>query len=108
MSATTEGTTALVTALWAETFARPVSEVDAAEGFFEAGGTSYRALALMTRIQETFGVGIPLATILTEATVDFLAREIDDRRSEALLAELEGLSDEEAARLLGAEDREGA
>ncbi|MFI1186039.1 acyl carrier protein [Streptomyces californicus] len=108
MNAATPTTTALVTALWAETFARPVSEVDTTEGFFEAGGTSYRALALMHRIEETFGLEIPLVTILAEGTVDFLAQEIDDRRGEALLAELHGLSDDEAARLLGAEDREGA
>jgi acyl carrier protein len=108
VSAATPGTTALVTALWAEAFDRPVSEVDPSEGFFEAGGTSYRALALMTRIEETFGLRIPLPAILTEGTVGFLAEEIDARRGEALLAELDGMSDEEAARLLDAEDREGA
>ena len=100
-------TTAAITDLWRETFELSPADVDPDEGFFEAGGTSYQALALTTRITETFGVEIPLVAVFTEGSVANLAAMVDDLRSHALLDELAGLSEEEARQLLAAETAEG-
>lgn len=107
MSAPSAETVDAMTALWREIFELGSAPVDPDEGFFEAGGTSYQALTVMTRISEDFGVEIPLEDILIEGSVSYLAEQVDTRRSEALLAELDGLTDEEARRLLAADTTEG-
>lgn len=100
MSAASAETVATMTALWREVFELDSAEIDPDEGFFEAGGTSYQALTLATRIEEVFGVEVPLVSVLTEGSVAFLAETVDQQRDEALLSELDGLSDEEARKQL--------
>ena len=85
-----------MTGLWSEVFETDAAEVDVEEGFFEAGGTSYQALTLATRIEEVFGVEVPLVTVLTEGSIAFLAETVDEQ----LLGELDGLSDEDARKQL--------
>lgn len=100
MSAASAETLAAMTALWGEVFDVDTDDIDPDEGFFEAGGTSYQALTLATRIDEVFGVDMPLITVLTEGSVAFLAETVDQMRDEALMGELAGLSDEDARRQL--------
>jgi acyl carrier protein len=107
MSTASEATTAAMTGLWREIFELGTADVDPDEGFFEAGGTSYQALSMITRIGELFDVEIELVTVLTEGSVAFLAELVDTLRSEALMTELDGLSDEEASRLLAADTTKG-
>jgi acyl carrier protein len=102
MSAPSATTLAAMTDLWREVFELDSADIDPSEGFFEAGGTSYQALTLATRIEETFGVEMDLITVLTEGSVAFLAETIDEHHER----ELVGLSDEDARRQL-AEFSEG-
>ncbi|MFD1051887.1 acyl carrier protein, partial [Kibdelosporangium lantanae] len=70
-----------MTDLWREIFELGTAEVDPDEGFFEAGGTSYQALSMITRIDELFGVEVELVTVLTEGSVAFLAELVDSTRN---------------------------
>jgi acyl carrier protein len=96
VSAPSATTLATMTDLWREVFELGDEAVDPDEGFFEAGGTSYQALTLVTRIEETFGVEVDLLTVLTEGSVAFLAEAVDEQHEQ----ELAGLSDEDARRRL--------
>ncbi|WP_137992794.1 acyl carrier protein [Streptomyces vilmorinianum] len=86
-----------LTALWREIFEIPeTDEVDPEESLFEAGGTSLQAVRLMTRIDETYGVKIPLPVVFAEGSVGRLAELVE----EGLLDLLGDLTEEEALRLL--------
>src|SRR5215469_3752727 len=90
------------------------------DNFFELGGHSLLAIQIMSRIRNTFRVELPLFSFLETPTIAELAVKIsespnrvetEEEETERLLRELEGLSDEEAERLLAAEteaDRPGA
>ncbi len=72
------------------------------DDFFALGGNSLQAAQFVTRSARTFGVELGLADFLQFPTVADLAAVIDRRRTadEALLAQIEQMSDAEAARLL--------
>jgi hypothetical protein len=72
------------------------------DDFFALGGNSLQAAQLVSRAASHFLVDIGLAEFLRSPTVADLAAVIDRQRvsDEALLAQIERLSDEEAARLL--------
>jgi acyl carrier protein len=100
-----------VAEIWREVLEVPAEELDVHAEFFAVGGTSLRAVQLMTRIRETFQVEVDLPTVFTEGTIARLAELIDqalaqaaaalpDEEMDKLLAEVEGLSDEEVLRLL--------
>jgi acyl carrier protein len=86
--------------LWAELLGVPPDKVDDHEGLFAAGGTSLQAVRLMGRLRDAFGVEVDLPTIFVEGSVAALTEKIES----VLVAELDGISDEEAARLLEDED----
>jgi amino acid adenylation domain-containing protein len=67
-----------LTRLWGDLLARP--QVDIHDNFFEVGGHSLLAVQLAAQIETTFGVWIPLATLLTHPTIAGLAQVI--RRTE--------------------------
>jgi amino acid adenylation domain-containing protein len=68
-------------------------EVD--DDFFELGGTSLQALDLFARIDERFGVRLPLSTLVTGSTAARLAVAIGERgRSIPLSAAVEAPRDE--------------
>ncbi|MFF5639402.1 acyl carrier protein [Streptomyces sp. NPDC012825] len=85
-----------LTAIWREVLELDEDEVDPEEFLFEVGGTSLQAVQLMTRIREAFGVEIELAVIYAEGSVGRLSELVE----EGLLAGLDGLTPEEALRLL--------
>jgi acyl carrier protein len=76
------------------------------DDFFALGGNSLQAAQIVSRAAHAFGVEIGLADFLQSPTVADLAAVIDRQREadEALLAQIEQMSDEEAARLLQIEE----
>ena len=104
----TEGQLALI---WADLLERP--SVSVADNFFDLGGHSLLAVLLLLRIRESFGVELSIDDVYsgTLTLADLAARietaqlgGIDPEEYAALVAEIEGLSDEEARQLLGSED----
>jgi amino acid adenylation domain-containing protein len=94
----------------------PTADLGVDDNFFQVGGHSLIATKVVARARAHFGVDIPLHVIFASSTVASMAADIDARRPEphgdddmaGLLDDLESISDEEAARLLGAESTRGA
>jgi NAD(P)-dependent dehydrogenase (short-subunit alcohol dehydrogenase family)/acyl carrier protein len=94
------------------------SQLSIHDNFFGLGGNSLLATQVASRIQDNFGVQLPLRTMLEESTVARLAaavqRQIDQALMEgsnelekietsdakSILARLDGMSDEEVTALL--------
>ena len=74
------------------------------DNFFSLGGHSLMATQVIARIRSTFDYELALRTLFETPTISALARAIrenhtvktEDDELAALLAELEGLSDDEA------------
>ncbi len=95
--------------IWQEVLKRDA--VGVTDNFFELGGHSLLATQIISRIRNTFRVQMPLHSFLQNPTIASLAGQIgscpaiesEQEEMERLLQELEGISDEEAERLLTAE-----
>jgi amino acid adenylation domain-containing protein len=93
-------------AIWAQ--ALGVEQVGIHDNFFELGGHSLLATQVMSRLCNTFQVELPLRSFFDAPTLASLALAVSRCQAEQaeqaemghLLAELEGLADEEARRLL--------
>jgi|GEM_PF-1704525 len=60
--------------IWAEVLERP--QVGITDNYFDLGGHSLLAVRLLALVEETFGLWIPLATLLTHPTIETLAQVI--------------------------------
>ena len=95
--------------IWTEVLKLP--QVSVNDNFFELGGHSLLATQIISRIRNSFRVQLPLHSFLETPTVSDLAEKIshcpaaetEEEEMARLLGELDGLSDEEAERLLAAE-----
>jgi FkbH-like protein len=95
-------------AIWAELLKVP--RVGPDDRFFELGGHSLLAVLLISRVQERMGVALPVDDVYAgDVTLRDLAMKIDAMRSggiesaeyEAMLAEIESMSDDDVRALLG-------
>ena len=102
---------ARLAAIWSSLLA--IDEVGIDEDFFDLGGHSLLAVQLLSRIHQELAVELPDSVIYGDKLrIDNLARTIElqqlgvgDRSTyEAMLAEVESLSDEEVAALLAQEE----
>ena len=93
--------------IWSELLEKPVTSPE--DNFFDLGGHSLLAVMLLMRIREEFGVELPVDEVYSGSlTLAALARRIEAQQMgltgagefESLLAEIEGLSDEEVSALL--------
>ncbi|HEX8696369.1 MAG TPA: amino acid adenylation domain-containing protein [Longimicrobium sp.] len=90
--------------IWREVL--DVERVGADDDFFDLGGHSLRATRIVWRVQTRLGVKLAVGAIFANPTVRTLAARVDELRGpapvddEALVAWIEGLSEEEAERLL--------
>ena len=80
--------------LWAELLNLP--RVGVEEDFFALGGTSLPAIQIVARINQEFGIDLSLRHFFEAPTVAQLSNVIE----EILIAEIEGLSDDEAELLV--------
>ncbi len=95
--------------IWKEVL--KMDRVGVTDNFFELGGHSLLATQIISRIRNTFRVQMPLHSFLEAPTVAGLAEKIahcpaaesEEEEMARLLQELEGVSDEEAERLLSGE-----
>ncbi|HTX88204.1 MAG TPA: amino acid adenylation domain-containing protein [Bacteroidales bacterium] len=55
-----------------------INRIGVHEDFFEAGGYSIIAVTMMTRIEKTFGVRLPLAMLFEQSTIHQIAKLIDN------------------------------
>jgi acyl carrier protein len=96
-------------AMWAELL--NVNTVGIHDNFFALGGHSLLAVQLLSRVRQTYGADLSLEVVYGgEFTVAELAKAVELKEIEQtgggyqeLLAELEGLSDEEVRALLAEE-----
>ncbi len=87
-----------------------IERVGVEDDFFALGGHSLLATQVVAQVRSDFAVELPLHSLFTYPTIASLAAEIvgmmgdsEEEETARLMAELEGLSDEEAERLLASE-----
>ncbi|MFD6529606.1 amino acid adenylation domain-containing protein [Streptomyces sp. NPDC060184] len=88
----------LVADIWREVLG--IDRVGAMDDFFDLGGHSLLATRVVARIRATVDLTVPLRTLFTHRTAAAFAEAVEA----ALVAEIDALSDEEAASLLSAGD----
>src|SRR5438445_592708 len=96
--------------IWVEVL--KLDRIGVTDNFFELGGHSLLATQIISRIRNTFRVQMPLHSFLETPTIAGLAEKIshcpaaetEEEEMARLLQELEGISDEEAERLLAGEE----
>ncbi|HEX2187558.1 MAG TPA: phosphopantetheine-binding protein, partial [Longimicrobiaceae bacterium] len=84
----------LLVGIWRELLG--IGEIGVHDDFFHLGGHSLLATQLISRVRDTFQVELPLRAIFEAPTIARLAQVIE----EAIILELEQMSDEEAMSLI--------
>jgi acyl carrier protein len=100
--------------IWAEVL--KLERVSVEDNFFELGGHSLLATQVISRVCSNLQVQVPLRVLFETPTVAGLAQAVmhsqasktDDAELAKMLAELEGLSEEEVQQLLALEMEEKA
>jgi acyl carrier protein len=94
-----------IAALWADVLG--VEKVGVDDDFFALGGHSLLATQIVAQLRSDFAVNLPLHALFSFPTVATLSQQVvelmgesPDLDTQGLIAELEGLSDEEVTRLL--------
>ena len=94
-----------VAAIWADVLG--VEKVGVDDDFFALGGHSLLATQIVAQLRSDFAVNLPLHALFSFPTVASLSQQVvelmgesTDLDTQGLIAELEGLSDEEVTRLL--------
>lgn len=75
-----------IAAIWSQVLGLPQVGVD--QDFFSVGGNSVLAIQLRSRIEQEFGVELPLSTVLSDPTVERMAKLLEpgkDVRSSIVL-----------------------
>jgi len=93
--------------IWAHVLG--LEQIGVQDNFFELGGHSLLATQILAKIRAAFQVELPLAVLFNALTVADLAREVAQAQIQAtgaqdldeVLQQLDGLSDDEVAALLG-------
>jgi amino acid adenylation domain-containing protein len=80
--------------IWSRTLKH--EQVGLHDNFFDLGGDSITAIHVTLQVSQTFGIQLSPKTLFDSPTIEGLARQIED----AISAEIENMSDEEAERLL--------
>jgi acyl carrier protein len=97
--------------VWQEVLGVP--RVGSGDDFFLLGGDSLSGLQVLSKLRSELAVELPLQSFFEARTVAGMAAVVaaeqgrragDDRRIEELLAEVEGLADDEVEALLSGED----
>jgi len=70
----------VVADLWCDILS--LEAISRTDDFFHLGGHSLAGLRLFTRLQEKFGIDLPLATLFQSSTVATLSARIDESREE--------------------------
>ncbi len=98
-----------VAGIWTRVLGVP--EVGVKDDFFSLGGHSLLATQVVAHIRTDFAIDLPLHSLFTHPTIETLTAEIvrtmsasEGEATATLLAELEGLSDEDAERLLAGDE----
>jgi acyl carrier protein len=65
--------------LWRD--ALGMDQVGVRDGYEDLGGDSLRAAGIFAEIEQTFGIEIPMATLVEAPTIEQLARRVDARVS---------------------------
>ncbi len=83
-------------AIWSK--ALQVGGIGVNDNFFELGGSSLPALQVIYQVNQRFGVEMPVPRFFENPTIRQMSAQIED----LLIAQLAGMSDEEAASMLAA------
>jgi amino acid adenylation domain-containing protein len=84
-----------VALLWARTLRRETVGVH--DNFFQLNGTSLNAMEITLQLCRDFEIDLPLQTIFKRPTIAQMSAEIE----RLIVGEIEGMSDEDAAQLMG-------
>jgi len=100
-----------VVAVWREVLGLDRIGVD--DGFFALGGNSLGATRVAVRLGELLGIGVPVRALFESGTPAALAAWLDAHVNDVaaddladILAELEGMTDDEARALLSHDQQE--
>ena len=85
----------LVASVWSQVLG--VETVGVLDNFFDLGGHSLMATRVIARIRSNVEIDLPIRALFTHPTVAALATAVED----ALIAEIDRLTEDEAAALIG-------